>query len=220
MRIFPSSVCAFVFLLGLAEGIIIRPGGSADELGNAAIQDSRLTARFSQIYANAGGSQGYGTFTDGPNGLSGVILSTGKVQDAPAGYQCPRVSALEARVQTQCAPSTTFESRNNRCSDYVYFSTYIAFPEGISEVRITLIFATGEESVGTRPNSPFSANSEQVDLRSHRPSRIRAVWTKWQLSRDNFPIPERINQRRRPRSLVSASPHPNYCLSLIIPGPN
>lgn len=220
MRVFTSRVCAFACLLGLAEGIIIRPGGSADELGNAAIQDSRLTARFSRIYANAGGSQGYGTFTDGPNGLSGVILSTGKVQDAPAGYQCPRVSALEARVQTQCAPSTAFESRNFRCSDYIYFSTYFAFPEGISEVRVTLIFATGEESVSTRPNSPFSTNSEQVGLRSRRHSRIRVVWAKWQLFRDKFSIPGRFDQRRRPRSFVFASPHQNYCFPLIIPGPN
>lgn len=164
MRIF----CAFASLLSLAECIIIRSGGSADELATAAIQDSRLTPRGPQFPTAAGGPLSYGTFTDGPNGLSGVILSTGKVEDAPVGYQCPRESVRESvfaerRVPNQCVPSTAFGPVYNRgCGDQSQFQMDIEFPEGISELRLTLIFATGEGFVGSGLTAPFCADSKQV----------------------------------------------------------
>lgn len=159
MRSLVRSLSAFASLLVLAECIIIRSGGSADELATAAIQDSRLTPRGPTFSRVSGGPASYGTFTDGLNGLSGVILSTGKVEDAPAGYQCPQESQnlFDKRVQNQCVPSTAFTS-GYRCVDRLSFQLNIESTETVREIRISLIFATGEGFGSPRSNLLFCAD--------------------------------------------------------------
>ncbi|KAL0940589.1 uncharacterized protein CTRU02_203352 [Colletotrichum truncatum] len=141
MKFETSRLFASASFVALATSINVIPSQPDSALAAAAVKDPIILAATSP-HSFPPDLQCLGTFTNGPGGLdSGVIMSTGRVADAPTGFT-PNTNFgfAQGSPLKECAYGIYSEEHN-------YFGMFITIPPTIKGLRIRYLFATQEPHV-------------------------------------------------------------------------